>query len=394
MVTEKRFIYMDHAATTAVDPRVVEAMLPYWTEQYGNPSSIYRFARGAHTALEKARAEVAEVLGARTTEVYFTSCGTESDNLALRGVAMAQRNRGNHIITTPIEHHAVGYTCEQLESAYGMDITMVPVDEQGMVDPDDVGRAIREDTVLISVMYANNEVGTIEPIEEIGKIARAHQIPFHTDAVQAGGSLNLQVDHLGVDLMALSGHKFYAPKGVGVLYVRQGTPLLPMQTGGGQERRMRAGTENVAYIVGLGEAIRLAYEQLEAERTRVRALRERLVQGVLERIPGAQLTGHPVRRLPNCASFVFPGAEGEAILLQLDLQGVAASTGSACSSGEDSPSHVLTAMGYDAAIARGSLRLTLGRENTARDVDDVLAILPEVVDRLRAMSPVYEDRQA
>ncbi len=393
MRTEQRFIYMDHAATTAVDPRVVEAMLPYWTEQYGNPSSIYRFARGAHTAIEKARAQVAEVLGASTSEVFFTSCGTESDNLALRGVTLAQSGRGKHIITTPIEHHAIGYTCEQMERLYGMDITTVPVDGHGMVDPDEIGRAIRKDTVLISVMYANNEVGTIEPIEEIAEIARAHQVPLHSDAVQAGGSLDLNVNRLGIDLLALSGHKFYAPKGVGVLYVRKGTPIVPMQTGGGQERRLRAGTENVAYIVGLGEAIRLAYEHLEAERERIGNLRDRLVRGLLQHIPDAQLTGHPTRRLANNASFAFLGAEGEAILMQLDLHGVAASTGSACSSGEDSPSHVLTAMGFDPALARGSLRLTLGRENDARDVDDVLTILPEIVFKLRAMSPVYEARQ-
>jgi len=394
MASEQRFIYMDHAATTAVDPRVVEAMLPYWTEEYGNPSSIYRFARGAHEAMERARAQIAEIMGARTTEVYFTSCGTESDNLALRGVSMAQRSRGRHIITTPIEHHAVGYTCEQLEHVYGMEVTTVPVDRDGMVDPDDVGRAIRDDTVLISVMYANNEVGTIEPIEEISQIARAYQIPFHSDAVQAGGNLDLNVDRLGVDLLALSGHKIYGPKGVGVLYVRQGTPILPTQTGGGQERRMRAGTENVAFIVGLGKAMSLAYEHLAEEAARQRSLRERLVQGIVKGVPGAQLTGHPTKRLPNHASFVFPGAEGEAILLQLDLRGIAASTGSACSSGEDSPSPVLTAMGYDAAMARGSLRLTMGRENTIQDVDDVLTILPEVVHKLRAMSPIYESSWA
>jgi len=394
MGTEQRFIYMDHAATTAVDPRVVEAMLPYWTERYGNPSSVYRFARSAHLAMDKARAQVAEILGASTSEVYFTSCGTESDNLALRGVAMAQRGRGRHLITTPIEHHAVSYTCEQLERLYGVEVTTVPVDGQGMVDPDDIGRAIREDTALISVMYANNEVGTIEPIEEIGKIARAYRIPLHTDAVQAGGSLSLDVNRLGVDLLALSGHKFYAPKGVGVLYVRQGTPIVATQTGGGQERRLRAGTENVAYIVGLAEALRLAYEHLEAENERISELRDRLVQGVLESIPGAELTGHPTRRLPNSASFVFPGVEGEAILLHLDLCGVAASTGSACSSGEEGPSHVLTAMGYDAALARGSLRLTLGRENTMRDVKDVVAIVSEVVHKLRAISPLYDASQA
>ena len=387
-----RFIYLDHAATTAVDPRVVEAMLPYFTEAYSNPSSPYRFAERARTALREARAKVAEILGAKPLEIIFTSCGTESDNLALRGVAFVSRKRGNHIITTPIEHHAVGHTCEQLEREFGFRVTYVPVDRWGLVDPDDIGRAITPQTVLISVMYANNEIGTIEPIAEIGKIARAKGIPFHTDAVQAGGSLNLRVDELKVDLLALSGHKFYAPKGVGVLYVREGTPLLPMQTGGGQEHHLRAGTENVPYIVGLAKALELAYEGLESEVTRLTALRERLIRGILERIPDAYLTGHPVHRLPNSASFVFAGVEGESILLQLDLAGVAASSGSACTSGAEGPSHVLTAIGLEANLARGSLRLTLGRENTADDVDYVLEVLPGIVRKLREISPIYAAR--
>jgi len=389
-----RFIYLDHAATTAVDPRVVEAMLPYFTNAYGNPSSPYHFAQRAHKALEQARAKVADILGARPSEIVFTSCGTESDNLALRGVALANRGRGQHLITTPIEHHAVGHTCEQLAHEFGFRVTYVPVDGFGLVDPDAIGRAITPETVLISAMYANNEVGTIEPLAEIGRIARARGIPFHTDAVQAGGSLNLCVDDLHVDLMALSGHKFYAPKGVGVLYVREGTRLLPTQTGGGQERHLRAGTENVPYIVGLAKALEMAYENLDSEVPRLTALRDRLIEGVLERIPDAYLTGHPVQRLPNSASFVFAGIEGEAILLQLDLAGVVASSGSACTSGSEGPSHVLTALGLEASLARGSLRLTLGRENTPADVDYVLEVLPGIAAKLREISPVYAARAA
>jgi len=387
-----RFIYLDHAATTAVDPRVVEAMLPYFSSAYSNPSSPYRFAERARGTLKEARARVADILGAKPSEILFTGCGTESDNLALRGVAFARRGRGKHIITTPIEHHAVGHTCEQLSHEFGFRVTYVPVDRWGLVDPEAIGRAITPETVLISMMYANNEIGTIEPIAEIGEIARARGIPFHTDAVQAGGSLNLRVDELNVDLMALSGHKFYAPKGVGVLYVREGTSLLPTQTGGGQERHLRAGTENVPYIVGLARALELAYEGLDTEVARLTALRERLIRGVLERIPDAYLTGHPVQRLPNSASFVFAGVEGESILLRLDLAGVAASSGSACTSGSEGPSHVLTALGLETALARGSLRLTLGRENTAADVDYVLEVLPGIVHKLREISPVYAAR--
>jgi cysteine desulfurase len=384
-----RFIYMDHAATTAVDPRVVEAMLPYFSSDYGNPSSPYRLAERARTALNSAREKVAGILGAKASEVIFTGCGTESDNLALRGLAFAHRGQGQQIITTPIEHHAVLHTCEQLEREFGFKVTYVPVDQRGMVDPDAVGRAITAETVLISVMYANNEIGTIEPITEIGKIARARGIPFHTDAVQAGGQLPLNVDHLNVDMLSLSGHKFYAPKGVGVLYVREGTRFLPMQTGGSQERHLRAGTENVPYIVGLARALELAYEELDSEVARLTALRERLIRGVLERIPDAFLTGHPVKRLANHTSFVFAGVDGESILLQLDLAGVAASSGSACTSGAEGPSHVLTALGLESSLARGSLRLTLGRENTADDVNHLLDILPGVMQRLRAISPVY-----
>jgi cysteine desulfurase len=389
MSEKKRIVYMDHAATTPVDPRVVEAMLPYFTEKFGNASSIYSLGREARQAIEEARRTVAEILHAKPEEIIFTSCGSESDNLAIRGVAFAQRHRGkgNHIITSPIEHHAVGHTVEQLEKYFGFEVTYIPVDKYGVVDPDDVGRAIRDDTILITIMYANNEVGTIEPIAEIGKIARKKGIPFHTDAVQAAGALSLNVDELNVDLMSLSGHKFYAPKGIGILYVRKGTPLLPMQTGGGHEQNRRAGTENVPYIVGIATALKIAYEEFESNNSHVKRLRDKLIQGILERIPDVYLTGHPTNRLPNNASFVFKNAEGESILLGLDLKGVCASSGSACTSGSLEPSHVLLAMGIPPEDAHGSVRLTLGRDNTEEDVDYVLEVLPPIVQRLRAMSP-------
>jgi len=383
-----KFIYLDHAATTGMDPRVVEAMRPYFTEKYGNASSVYALGRDAHEALEDARRTVAGILGCDPKEVFFTSCGTESDNLAIRGVSFASRSKGNHIITLPIEHHAVGHTCEQLEKEFGFRVTYVPVDEYGRVDPDEVGRAITDQTVLITIMYANNEVGTIEPIAEIGKIARARSIPFHTDAVQAGGALDLDVNRLNVDLLSLSAHKFHGPKGTGILYARRGTPVLPMQTGGAQERGLRAGTENIPYIVGLATAFKLAHEHRQENQARIGVLRDRLVRGILETIPRAYLTGHPTERLPNNASFVFQGVEGESILLNLDLLGIAASSGSACTSGSAEPSHVLTAMSLPREICHGSLRLTLGQDNTDEDVDYVLAILPGVISKLRDLSPL------
>ena len=386
----QRMIYMDHAATTPVDRRVLEAMLPYWTEQYGNPSGVYRLAREAAKAVQEARETVAGILNCKPREIIFTGCGSESDNLALRGVALAQRARGkgNHIITTPIEHHAVLHTAEELRDRFGFELTLVPVDRYGVVDPDDVARAIRDDTVLVSVMYANNEVGTIEPIAEIGKIAREKGIPFHTDAVQAGGALPLNVDELNVDLLSLSAHKFYGPKGIGVLYVRKGTPLLPMQTGGGHEYNRRAGTENTAYIVGLATALRLAYEELESRNAHMQRLRDRLIEEITAEIPDVQLTGHPTNRLPNNASFVIKYIEGESMLLKLDLEGICASSGSACTSASLEPSHVLTAMGIPHEIAHGSLRLTLGRDNTDEDIDYVMSVLPGIVQKLRAMSPL------
>jgi len=387
----ERTIYLDHAATTAVDPRVVQAMLPYWSERFGNASSIYGLGRESHRALDEARQTVADVLHCQLSEVIFTSCGTESDNLALRGIAFERRERAkkNHIITSTIEHHAIGHTVEQLVTHYGFEASYVPVDAAGIVDPQAVEEAIRPDTALISIMYANNEVGTIEPIREIGAIARAHGIPFHTDAVQAGGSLDLDAGSLNVDLLSLSAHKFYGPKGVGILYARKGVPFLPMQTGGGHERSRRAGTENVAYIVGIATALRLAHEGLQESNARIAGLRDRLVAGVMSRIPESRLTGHPTQRLPNSASFLFKYIEGESILLRLDLLGIAASSGSACTSGSLEPSHVLTAMGYRHEEAHGSLRLTLGRENSEADVDYVLEVLPGIVEKLRRMSPLY-----
>ncbi|HOQ99290.1 MAG TPA: cysteine desulfurase family protein [Anaerolineae bacterium] len=386
----ERTIYMDHAATTPVDPRVVEAMLPYFSAQYGNPSSIYALGREAAGALDAARKTVADVLHTQPRDIIFTSGGSESDNLAIRGCAFARRKQGkNHIITSPIEHHAVSHTVEQLVKEFGFESTIVPVDRYGVVDPAAVERAITERTALVSIMYANNEMGTIEPLAEIGAITRAKKVPFHTDAVQAGGVLDLDVDALGVDLLSLSAHKFYGPKGVGLLFVRRYTPLMTMQTGGGHERNRRAGTENVPAIAGMAEALRLAYEERERNNAYVAGLRDRLIAGILAHIPDVELTGHPTQRLPNNASFAFHGIEGESILLNLDLLGVAASSGSACTSASLEPSHVLLAMQLPVEVCHGSLRLTLGRDNTQEDVDYVISILPGIVQKLRAMSPMY-----
>ena len=377
-------IYLDHSATTAVDPRVVEAMLPLWTETYGNPSSIYGLGRRAGAALEDARRRIAAILNCQPTELVFTSCGTESDNLAMRGVLLAAAAKGKrHIITAPAEHHAVLHTAADLAEHLDCDVTYVPVDRHGIVDPAAIAAAIRPDTALISIMLANNEVGAIQPIAEIGAIARERGVPFHTDAVQAGGYLPLDVDALNVDLLALSAHKFYGPKGVGLLYVRRGVRLLPVQTGGGQERGRRSGTENVPYIVGMARALEIAHAERESETRRLTALRDRLIDGLTAAIPDITLTGHPTQRLPGHASFLVAGAEAEGMLIALDLAGVAASSGSACATGAPTPSHVLTAMGYGPQEAMGALRLTLGRENTEADVDYVVAKLPEIVARIR-----------
>ena len=381
-----RTIYLDHAATTPLDPRVLEAMLPYLGASFGNPSSLYGLAREARAALADARRAVAEALGCASGEVVFTGGGSEADNLAIKGVAWALRGRGNHLVTSSVEHHAVLHTCQWLER-HGFSVTYLPVDGYGRIDPDDVGRAITDRTTLVSVMSANNEVGTIQPIAEIGRIARARGVAFHTDAVQAAGALPLHVDALGVDLLSLSAHKLYGPKGVGALYVRAGTSLEPLISGGGQERGQRAGTENVAAIVGLGRALALAEERRESDVAHARRLRDRLIAGVTERIPGARLSGHPTERLPNSASFTFRGVEGESILLHLDHLRIAASSGSACTTGSEEPSHVLLALGLSAEEARGSLRLTVGRSNTAEEIERAIEVLPGIVQRLRAMSP-------
>jgi cysteine desulfurase len=386
MASADSIIYLDHAATTPVDPRVVEAMLPYFSQAYGNASSIYALGRAAHKALDEAREKIAAILGCRPTELIFTGGGSESDNLAIKGVAQASQKKGNHIITSAIEHHAVLHTCQYLEK-FGYAITYLPVDRFGRVNPADVERAITDRTILVSIMYANNEVGTIQPLSEISQVCRARRIPFHTDAVQAGGALDLNVNRLGIDLLSLSAHKFYGPKGVGVLYIRQGTRILPQLQGGSQERNRRAGTENVAGIVGMGEALRLAYEDGEQTNSRLCALRDQLIERLLT-IPGAHLTGHPTERLPNNASFCFEGIEGESVLLNLDMLGIAASSGSACTSASLDPSHVLLALGIPVELAHGSLRLTLGKENTQQDVDTIAEALPGIIEKLRALSPL------
>lgn len=383
-MSEPPMIYLDHAATTAVHPSVIDAMLPYFAEGYGNPSSSYALARDARKAIDLARDSAAELLGARSNEVIFTSGGTESDNLALKGVAMASSGRGRHIVTTAIEHHAVVHTCELLERYLGYEVTVVPVDEHGRVDPDDVGRALRPDTVLVTVMLANNEVGTIQPVEEVARLAHERGVPVHTDAVQGASNMDLDVAKLGVDLLSLSAHKFQGPKGVGLLYVRRGTPILPQQQGGGQERGMRAGTENTAGIVGAITALRLAQDNRAGFVDHCTGLRDYLIEGVLERVEDAVLTGHPTDRLVFNASFAFRGADGEAMLMALDAEGIAASAGSACTSGTLEVSHVLRAMGLDDDLGGGSLRLTVGMDNTHEDVDRVLRVLPGIVERARA----------
>ena len=386
MGTPERHIYLDHSATTPVDPRVVEAMAPYWGEVFGNSESSHAFGQAAASGLEQARQTVAGVLGRRPAEILFTGSGTEADNLALRGVAWAARRsgRGNHIVTTPIEHRAVGHAVDQLRDLFGFEVTRVPVDEYGRVDPDDVAVAIRPDTILVSVMTANNEVGTVQRMFRIGRVCRERGVLFHTDAIQAAGRLPLELDDINVDLLALSAHKFYGPKGCGLLYVRRDTPLVPAVTGGAHERGRRPGTVNVAGAVGLATALRLAEEERVAECARLRRLRDRLIEGVLAYVPDSRLTGHPTHRLAHHASFAFRGVEGESLVLSLDLEGIAASSGAACAGGEPEPSFVLRAMGLPPEWSLGSLRLTLGRANDETDVERVLEVLPGVVERLRA----------
>ena len=386
-----RLVYMDHAATTPTRPEVVEAMLPYFTERFGNPSSLYALAREAKAAVEEARGRVAAAIGAKPEEVFFTSGGTEADNWAIKGVAAANRKKGDHIITSSIEHHAVIHTCRSLEKQ-GWRVTYLPVDEFGRVDPGVVEEAITDKTVLVSVMTANNEIGTIQPVRAIAEIAHDHRVPFHTDAVQAIGALPVNVEATGADLLSLSAHKFGGPKGTGALYIRKKTRIGTFMDGGAQERGHRAGTENVPGIVGLGRAIELATADIEGHAARLRAMRDRLIRGLLDTIPDTRLNGHPVERLPNNVNVAFRYVEGESILLSLDALGVAASTGSACTSATLEPSHVLTACGLPPEQAHGSLRLTLGSRNTEDDVDYVLSVLPGVIERLRQMSPLTPKR--
>lgn len=378
-----RRIYMDHSATTPVAPEVLEAMLPYFRERYGNASSLHEFGREARDAVEAAREKLASLIGANPEEIYFTSGGTESDNLALKGVALS--GRGKHIITTSIEHPAVLEVCRSLERV-GFDVTYVPVDNQGIVDPAEIERAIRDDTVLISVMHANNEIGTIQPVERIAEIASERDILLHTDAVQTVGKIPVNVDRLGVDLLSVSAHKFYGPKGVGALYVRKGTRIESIIQGGGHERGLRSGTENVPGIVGMGRAAELASEIMEREAERLTALRDSLKRFVLSNIDDSWLNGHPTKRLPINLNFGFGRVEGESLLLYLDSKGIAVSTGSACSSKKLEPSHVLRAIGLDPVRCHGSLRITLGRDNTQEDVDYAGECIREAVERFRSIS--------
>jgi cysteine desulfurase len=382
-------LYLDHAATTPVDARVLDAMRPYFDVEFGNPSSFHRWGQQAERAVELARRNVAEVLNCHPAEIVFTGCGSEADNLAVRGAALAEREaRGaNHLVTSPIEHAAVLSTMRQLRDHFGFELTVLPVDEFGRVDPAAVDKALRPDTALVSVMYASNEIGTIQPIADIAAVCRARGVRFHTDAVQAASQLDVDVQRLGVDYLALGAHKFYGPKGVGALYVREGSPLLPTQTGGSHEHGLRAGTQNVPYIVGLAEALRLTRAERETHNRLFRTLRDQTIRRVLKAIPDSILTGHAQDRLPNHASFAFRGVDGNELLMYLDLAGIAASSGSACKSGDPEPSEVLLALGLAREWALGSLRLTLGRATAPGDIDRLLDVLPASIHKLRVLAP-------
>ncbi|WP_238881547.1 cysteine desulfurase NifS [Clostridium sp. YIM B02551] len=383
-------VYMDYSATTYVKPEVLEEMMPFFTESFGNPSSFYAISRDTKRAVDKARDRIAKVLNADSAEVYFTGGGSEADNWAIKGVAFAHRNKGNHIITTKIEHHAVLHTCEWLEKL-GYEITYLDVNEEGFINIDELKDAIKDTTILVSVMFANNEIGTIQPIKEIGEICREKKVLFHTDAVQAIGNQVIDVKDMKIDLLSLAGHKFYGPKGVGALYIRKGVKIENLIHGGGQERGRRAGTENIAGAVGLGKAIELAYENLEEHNKKLVALRDKLIDGLLK-IPYTKLNGpRGDKRLPGNVNVGFEFIEGESILLSLDFEGVCASSGSACTSGSLDPSHVLLSIGLPHEKAHGSLRLSLGDNNTEEEVDYVLEVLPPIIERLRNMSPLWED---
>lgn len=383
-------IYVDNAATTKVAPEVVEAMLPYFTENFGNPSSIYAEGREAKKAIERAREQVAKAIGADPKEIYFTGSGSEADNWALRSTAKALKSKGNHIITSSVEHHAVLHTCQDLEKQ-GYEVTYLPVDKYGMVSPEDVKAAIKDTTIMISIMTANNEIGTIMPIAEIGEIAKSAGVVFHTDAVQAVGNVHIDVNEMNIDMLSLTGHKFHGPKGSGALFVRNGVRLISFITGGAQERMRRAGTENVPGIVGLGKAIEMATANIDQKQKKLTALRDAYIKKVLETIPYSHLNGHPTKRLPGNANISFEFIEGEGMLLSLDMKGISASSGSACTSGSLDPSHVLLAIGLKHEEAHGSLRVSFDEDNTMEDVNYIADSLKEIVERLRMMSPLYEE---
>lgn len=386
-----RAVYADNAATTAVNPKVVEKMLPYLTDYYGNPSSIYAVSEKPRAAIEEAREIIADAIGAKSSkEIFFVASGSEADNWAIKGYAMRMRKLGkNHIITTAIEHHAVLHTCEYLEKNHNFEVTYLPVDEYGQVSAEQVEKAIKEDTGLVTIMYANNEVGTINPIKEIGAVCKKHKITFHTDAVQAMGHVKIDVNDSNIDMMSISGHKIHAPKGIGVLYVKRGLRFENLIHGGGQEKGRRAGTENVALIVAMGEAVKEAYKDFDKKIEYTLALRNKLIDGLLK-LPAVRLNGHPEERLPGNANVSIEGIEGESILLMLDLYGIAASSGSACTSGSLDPSHVLLAMGIPHSIAHGSLRLSINELTTIEDIDYILEVIPEIISNLRKMSPVWD----
>lgn len=384
-----KYIYMDNAATTPVKKEVLEEMMPYFTEKYGNPSSVYSLGNISKRAVESAREKVAKVLHADKREIFFTGGGSEADNWAIKGIAFGNKDKGNHIITTRIEHHGILHTCEYLQKN-GFEVTYLDVDKYGLINLENLKNAITDKTILISIMFANNEIGTIQPIKEIGEIAKENKIYFHTDAVQAIGHIDINVKELNIDLLSLSAHKFYGPKGIGALYIRQGVKIDPLISGGGQERNRRAGTENVPGIVGMGKAIELAYENLDGHNDKLIKLRDSLIEKIQSNIPYVRLNGHPTYRLPGNVNMCFQFIEGESLLLSLDMEGIAGSSGSACTSGSLDPSHVLLAIGLPHEIAHGSLRLSLGDFNTEEELDYVVEKLIKIVDRLRRMSPLYE----
>lgn len=385
---------MDHAGTTPMRSEVLDAMLPYLTEKFGNASTLYSYGREARKALEDSREKVAQLIGADAKEIYFTSGGTEADNWALRGIAAANMKKGKHIITSSIEHHAILHTCQDLERQ-GFKITFLPVDKYGLVDLNHVVNAVTDETIMVSIMHANNEIGTIQPIKEIGEAIKQQRpdIIFHTDAVQTVGKIPVSVDDLGVDLLSMSSHKIYGPKGIGALYIRRGTKISPFMTGGAQESNRRAGTENIPGIVGFGKAAELAKSEQKEQYEKLITLRDKLIKGIMETIPYTRLNGHPTLRLPHNVNISFEFIEGESLLLNLDMKGICASSGSACTSGSLDPSHVLLAIGLPHEIAHGSLRLTLGRDNSQQDVDYVLEVLPNIVNKLREMSPLFAERK-